>query len=201
MLALSTGTARDAADPDYIDPSGYDAGYACGTPAGFPMETPACPGVITGQAHDGIALKLDISVPPGANGFSFKMKLYTYEFPQYICSTYIDFFVVILDPAPVNSISGYIGFDAQGNPISVNSSLIEVCNGPITTGVKTYPCPLGTADLAGTGFESHGATDWIDVQAPVTPGSTISILFATWDSGDGILDTTTLIDDWAWLSD
>ncbi len=201
LLALSTGTARNPTDPGFVHPSGYDAGYESGYPTGFPIESPSCPGVITGAPHDGIGLLLEIEVPAYAKGFSFNIDMYTYEFPDYICSTYNDFFAAFLSPPPAGSFAnGNIAFDNQGNPISVNAGLLEVCS-PQTAGGLTFACNLGTAELEGTGFEEHAATGWLEVQAPAEPGTTISILFTTWDSGDGVLDTTTLIDNWQWLTD
>ncbi len=61
-----------------------------------------------------------------------------------------------------------------------------------------YACPSGPAALGGTGFETHGATGWLETSAPVTPGSTTTLFLAVWDSGDGVLDSTVILDGFAW---
>ena len=171
-----------------------DKGYTHGTPSGYPKESPACPGVTTGKARDGVALELKIRVPSNALSFSYQQNFFTQEYPVFICSTYNDFFVTMMDPVPDGLADGNIAFDQDTNPISVNNSLLQVCE-PGTHEGKTFGCPLGTDTLNGTGFEDGAATGWLTTSAPVTPGSEITLRFAIWDSGDGRLDSTTLIDD------
>ncbi|MFO0757866.1 MAG: putative metal-binding motif-containing protein [Byssovorax sp.] len=210
MLALSSGTARQPTDPGYQDVGGFDKGYTTGNPQGFPKESPACPGTITGEAHDGAALQLEILTPTNAQGFSFSFNFFTYEWPDWICSTFNDFFVSILMPFPANQQDGNISFDSQGNPVSVNNAFLEVCGcfggPPCIAGGKNFSCALGASKLLGTGFGAdtafadHGSTYWLQTQAPVQPHSNITIRWAVYDSGDGILDTTTLVDNWQWTA-
>ena len=200
MLALSSGTARAPSDPGYQDVAGYDKGYTSGTPAGYPKESPACPGVHTGEAHDGAALELTIRVPTNAKSFSLQENFFTYEFPDYICSTYNDFYVATLSPQVPTLPDGNIAFDQQGNPISVNNSLLQVCSPRVANG-KTFPCPLGPSSLQGTGFDESAATGWLQTTAPVKPGDTITLRLVIWDSGDGALDSTVLVDKFAWSAD
>ncbi len=199
MLALSSGAARAAGDPGYQNPSGFDKGYTNGNPPGFPIESPSCPGVKTGVEHDSVALKLGLKVPTNAKSFTFKFKFYTWEYPGYICSQYNDFFAVLMAPPPadVNQTNKNITFDSQKNPVSVNNAFLEVCS-PGKYGGKTFTCPAGTGDLAGTGFEGHAATAWLQTTANVTPGGTITLTFGAFDSGDGVLDSTGLVDDFRW---
>ena len=49
-------------------------------------------------------------------------------------------------------------------------------------------------------FSTHASTYWLQTKAPVTGGSEILITFSTYDSGDGALDSTTLIDNWEWIA-
>lgn len=210
LLGLSSGSARQPTDPGYQSPQDFDKGYSCGHPTGFPKESPACPGVTTGEPHDGAALELTLQVPPTAQGLSFDFNFYTYEWPQYICSAYNDFFVAILDPLPAGQTDGNISFDSQGNPVSVNNSLLEVCDcaggPPCVTGGKTFNCSLGAAELLGTGFgvdtegTDHAATGWLRTTAPVAPGTTITLRFGIYDSGDGILNSSVLLDNFRWLN-
>jgi len=193
MLVLSSGSAREPDDPDY-DSASNMKGYKHGTPPGYPKESPACPGVTTGQAQDGVALEIKIRVPSNAQSFSYQQNFFTWEYPTYICDRYNDFFVTMMDPIPDGLEDGNIAFDQDTNPISVNNSLLQVCS-PGTHKNKTFDCPLGTDSLSGTGFEGHAATGWLTTSAPVKPGSEITLRFAIWDSGDGALDSTVLIDD------
>lgn len=207
MLALSSGTGRDPTDTGYQDVSGFDKGYTTGAAPGYPAAAPACPGVITGQPHDGAALRLVIRVPTNAQSFTFNENFFSYEFPDYICSEYNDTFVVEMAPAPKGaSNGGNIAFDTAGNPISVNNALLQVCD-PQTAGGKQFTCPLGSSTLSGTGFgkdtasSDHAATGWLQTQVSIDPslkGQDITIVFAAWDSGDGILDSTALVDNFQW---
>jgi hypothetical protein len=205
-LALSSGTARDPLDPGYKNVNGYDKGYTSGTPAGYPKESPACSGgggfSFASGSHDGAALRVKIRVPSNAKSFKYQQNFFTYEFPGYICDDYNDFFVTMMDPKPANLPDGNIAFDQDGNPISVNNSLLQVC-APQSAGGKQFNCPLGNGTLQKTGFEGHAATGWLTTTAPVDTvrGKEITLTWAIWDQGDGSLDSTALIDDFEWSVD
>jgi hypothetical protein len=215
MLGLSSGTARQPTDSDYKDVGGYIKGYECGSPEGFPKESPACPGVTTGACMDAAALEVVIHTPSNALGFKFDFDFLTFEWPNYICSTFNDFFVANLSPIPKGQTDGNISFDSVGNPVSVNNAFLSVCGcdkgPPCTAGGKNFSCALGTAGLQGTGFDMasskddsktkiHGSTYWLVSKAPVTPSSDITIRWSVYDSSDGLLDSTTLIDNWQWIA-
>ncbi len=205
LLALSSGSARQPTDPGWHNVNGFDKGYTSGSPPPYPKDTPACPGVITGKPHDGAALELTIRVPTNAKAFSFNLNFFTFEFPDYICSQYNDSFVVMMTPKVASLPDDNIAFDSAGNPISVNNSLLQVCKAQ-TAGGKTFSCPLGPSSLKSTGFDElgdtgpHAATGWLTTTAPVDTirGKDMTLLFAIWDSGDGILDSTTLVDNFTW---
>jgi hypothetical protein len=208
---LSSGTARAPTDPGYKDVGGYDKQYTGGHPLGFPKESPACPGSITGVLHDGTGVEITLRVPSNAKGFSFDFNFYTYEWPSYVCSQYNDFFVALLAPIPTGQTDGNISYDSQGNPVSVNNAFVDVCGctagPPCIAGGKTYACGLGASELTGTGFgldggyADHAATSWLKTTAPADPGSEITIRWGVYDSGDGVLDSTTLIDNWQWSAE
>ncbi|HEY8073631.1 MAG TPA: putative metal-binding motif-containing protein [Labilithrix sp.] len=208
MLALSSGSARQPTDSGYHNVSGWDKGVDCGTPAGYPKDSPACSsGGLGGLggfggAHDGAALQLVIRVPSNAKSFSYQQNFFTYEFPEYICSEFNDFFVTMLDPKPSSLPDGNIAFDQDGNPISVNNSMLQVCKKQ-NAGGKNFTCPLGDSTLAKTGFEGHAATGWLTTTMPIDnmKGKTITLTWAVWDQGDGVLDSTALVDDFEWSVD
>jgi hypothetical protein len=210
MLALSTGTARRPGDPGYKSPSGADMSTTAQAPPGFPVDSPACAGVTTEadtQAFDSIALELVLRVPVNVKSFELDFNFYTFEFPEYVCSKFNDFFVILQTPSPPGALRGSIGFDPGNNPISVNSSLLAVCK-PQTAAGKTFDCPLGPDMLAGTGFDAasnpailstdHGATGWLTVRSPVTPGSELTLRIGLWDMADPLLDSTVLVDNFRW---
>lgn len=206
LLAISSGTARQPSDPGYQSPGGYDKGYTSGTAWGYAPSSPNCPGsVTTGTPHDSIALELRIRVPTNALSASFDFNFFTYEFPSWICSEYNDYFVALLDPTPPGQTDPNVSFDSGGNPISVNNALLQVCNPPQTAGGIYFPCPLGDSELQGTGFENHAATGWLQTTITVDPqalnNGEITILFGVWDSGDGVLDSTIIIDNWQWSAE
>ena len=198
MLALSSGAARTPNQPGYHDVGGYAKGYTSGAPPGYPKESPACPGVITGQPYDGAGLKISIRTPTNAQSFRFNVNFYTFEFPEYMCSTYNDYFVAMLDPILAGAADGNISYDEFGNPISVNAAFLRVCHAQMASG-SFFSCPLGPGQLAGTGFDAgdnSASTGWLETTAPVeAPGETITLLFTVWDSGDPVLDSTVLVDD------
>jgi hypothetical protein len=212
MLALSSGTARQPSDPGYQDVADFDKQYESGHPLGFPKEAPSCPGTITGEPHDAAGIEVKLRTPSNAHGIKFSFDFFTYEWPDYVCSQFNDFFVALLEPFPAMQMDGNISYDTMGNPVSVNNAFVEVCGCPgnppaaCIAGGKSFACSLGDLELLGTGFgfdmgdEDHASTSWLTTQAPVEPSSEISLRFATYDSGDGQLDSTTLIDDFRWIA-
>jgi len=200
MLALSSGAARAADQTGFVASGDYDKTYECIAPQGYPKAAPACPGVNSGGCHDGAALIVEIRVPTNARSFAVKQNFFTIEYPDYICSDYNDYFVTMLDPKPAGLPDRNVAFDLQGNPISVNNSLLSVCAPQVANG-KDFKCPLGTSTLQGTGFENHAATGWLITRAPLLRGSSVTLTFAIWDSGDGIHDSTVLIDDFGWSTE
>src|SRR5262249_21394044 len=150
--------ARQPNDPGYQNVQGFDKQYTGNSPMGFPKESPACPGTLTGEPHDPTGVEITINTPSNVQGFSFDFDFFTYEWPGFICSTFNDFFVAIHSPLPKGQMDGNISFDTMGIPVSVNKAYLEVCGcmgnppSPCVAGGKTFPCALGDLDLIGTGF-------------------------------------------------
>jgi len=203
MLAISSGAAREPGDAGFQDPGGYMKSNfePHGAPPGYPKESPSCPGVTTGSPYDSAGLRLVIQTPTDAKSFSYEFDFYTYEFPGFICSTFNDFFVAMLNPKISTLPDGNISFDSQGNSVSVNAGFLQVCTAQ-TAGGKVFPCDLGPTELGGTGFEDHAATSWLQTKAPIeAPGTEITLDFLIWDSGDEVLDSTTVIDHFLFAAD
>jgi hypothetical protein len=228
MFALSSGAARAPGQAGFT--TGCDA-YSLKEsepPDGYPKESPSCPDTQFGAIYDSAGLELKIRVPTNANSFAFDSNFFTSEYPVYICLSYNDFFVAMLDPKPADLPDGNIVFDQDGNPVSVNNSLLQVCE-PGEHGGKMFACPQGPAQLATTGYggdsecstggldvpafgglfgpamppadqpgDSGAATGWLHTTAPAIGGSIITLRFAIWDSGDAVLDSLSLVDDFTW---
>ncbi|MGD0528082.1 MAG: choice-of-anchor L domain-containing protein [Polyangiaceae bacterium] len=226
MLVLSSGYARTIGQPNACNGISCVTNATGTPPTGFPEDDAACPP--TPAIADDIALELQIRAPTNATGYSFNFKFYSFEYPNYVCDTqgYNDQFVALVNPAPTGayvpsgSSFGNISFDSNHNPVSVNIGYFDVCDpttptrfaqsckssGGTCPALPSPYCPLGVGDLAGTGFDTWstdgpaGATRWLKTQAPVTPGSTITIRFAMWDAGNALYDSTVLVDDFQWIA-
>ena len=116
-------------------------------------------------------LRLRVRVPTNANSFSMSVNFLSSEYPEYVCSAFNDFFVVLLDSTfagqPANpadkNLAIYTAPDNSQYPVGVNlahgdTGLFRQCkNGPTgCTGVSvagtTNAC-AGTGELAGTGHD------------------------------------------------
>jgi len=209
FIVLSSGTART---PDYpgwvapLDPS-FEGTSEATPPAGWPKNSAGCPDPLFGAtANDSVNLKLTIRVPTNAKAFSYDFDFYSSEYISFVCSEYNDSFVALLDSkSPLDpKFAKNISFDSKGNPINVNSGFFEVCTPGTSSSGKKFACAKGTKELDGTGYwmdevpEEHGATSWLQTKAPVIPGETITVQFVIWDTGDHVLDSSVLVDNWQW---
>ncbi len=159
-------------------------------------------------ANDGVMLKLKLRAPTNATAFSFNIFFFSVEFVDYVCTAYNDFFVSLLDssftstdPNLANPKDKNLAMDANGNPVGVNlamSGLFTVCKKQMLYPNKTKFCK-GDAELSGTGFEKHGASNWLETRGNIKPGEEFELRLAIWDSGDHILDSLILIDNFKWL--
>ena len=208
LLALSSGTARAEKQSGYASPSGYDKGYGSGNlPDGIDLDSPACPGVQSGLVYDDIALELVLVAPPQARSLAFDFNFYTYEWPDYVCSEFNDYFAAILATGSrIVAGSQNISFDQLGNPVSINNAFVRACScsggppclAPPEEPYKSFECKLGADFLETTGFENHAATGWLTTQSPVEPGATVTLRWGIYDAGDHVLDSTVLIDNFRW---
>jgi hypothetical protein len=192
LLALSSGRGRIPGQANACGSLTCAGSGASAPPPGFPQDVPACPGL--SNINDDIALEVTLRAPTNATGYAFSFDFYSFEYPEWVCTSFNDQFIALVDPAPPGAINGNISFDAMTNPVSVNIAFFEVCAG----------CPLGTAELQGTGFDiwdDAGATSWLATTAPVDPGQLVTIRFAIWDTGDNAWDSTALIDNFRWIAD
>ncbi len=213
LLIMSSGYARDTAA------AGNCNGQSCNTtgsgtaPPGFPQDVPGCTGA--SDINDDVALEVELVAPSNATGYSFEFAFMSFEFPEWVCTTFNDQFIALVDPPPQGSINGNVSFDAQTNPVSVNVAYFDNCD---PSGIGNYAslcfggacpaapnpyCPLGSGFMTDTGFNEwgdSGSTGWLVTTVPVTGGDTFKIRFAIWDTGDSSLDSTVLIDNFTWIA-
>jgi hypothetical protein len=199
MVALSSGVARQGVNGN--SPGGAVMCTRSPMPTGFPTPSTNCPGQTVNpdeNANDGMALEIVLRVPSNAKGFTYDFDFYTYEFPDWVCNQYNDYFVALLLPPHAGSgPNNNISFDSADNPVSVNNALLEVCTAGTYNG-KKFACSMGTDELKGTGFDARGATGWLQTTVVVVPGEEITLRFAIWDSVDEMADATVLLDNFVW---
>jgi hypothetical protein len=145
---------------------------------------PNAPGCSTsgdGTANDSVMIRLRLRAPTNARSFSFNSYFFSWEYPEWVCTTYNDQFLALVDtpagtPQPIpnppdKNLMTYIDLsNNQKWPVGVNvakgTSLFAVCDPKVAvTGsgcqdpdVNAKSCSLGVTDLLGTGFEAATPT-------------------------------------------
>jgi hypothetical protein len=240
LVLISSGgaAAKNDTNPSYHDWGGY---YHAGTnSSGIPADflaanggqlpnAPGCPTPGSTAANDPVMLTFRMRVPTNAKSFKLFSNFYSAEFPEWTCSAYNDFFVVLLDSTynsePKNPADKNLAFyQAPGSmakvPVGVNlghgnTGLFTQCVNGNTgcSGVDgTINTCVGTDLLVGTGFDDPssqcdpgslvgGATGWLETRGNVTPGEVITLRIAVWDTTDHVLDSMAVIDGFQWSTE
>jgi hypothetical protein len=156
------GTESSPFPPDFYSANGNNLPNA-----------PGCPAPSGANANDPEMLTMHIRVPSNAKSFSLNSNFFSYEFPEYTCSPYNDFFVILLDStyagSPANPSDKNLAFYQNASmmkyPVGVNlafgnTGLFTQCVNGMTgcAGLGLFPMGsistcMGTTDLAGTGFD------------------------------------------------
>ncbi len=244
MMLLSTGAAAGKGDtsPAYEPFQDTPSINGNNTTSAFPADflaannnklpnAPNCPAPNGNSAMDPVMLTLTIRVPTNAKSFHLDTNFFSSEFPEYTCSPYNDFFVVLLDSmyqgSPANPTDKNLAFyspmgSTMKYPVGVNlasgnTGLFTQCvNGKIgcaQLGNGMISTCTSTTDLAGTGFDTAdpgtcdsnslegGGTGWLQTTGNVVPGEIIKLRIAIWDTSDHVLDSLALIDNFQWSVD
>ncbi|MGN6104764.1 MAG: choice-of-anchor L domain-containing protein [Kofleriaceae bacterium] len=183
----------------------------------------------TTPAQDPVMLTFEIRVPTNARSFRLSTNFFSAEFPEYTCSTFNDFFVVLLDSTytganpnpPDKNLAFFQPMNSNDHvPVGVNlahgnTGLFTQCtNGPtgcFGTAGNITTC-TSTAQLAGTGFDAlgtscsaphtlGGGTGWLVTSGNVVPGEVIKLRIAIWDTSDHRLDSIAVIDGFQWSTE
>jgi hypothetical protein len=242
LMELSTGVAAATGETNPTFQDFQSNSYAPLTSSGFPADfiaahnnslpnAPGCPpsGSIFGDAaNDPVMLTLKVRVPTNANSFSIKSNFFSSEFPEYTCSPFNDFFVMLLDSTysgtPANPMDKNLAFyespSMQIYPVGVNLAHGDTglftqcvngktgCAGQATPG--TISTCMSTTELAGTGMDKAdntncqsgstegGGTGWLTTTGNVVPGEIITLRIAIWDTSDEAYDSLAVIDAFTW---
>jgi hypothetical protein len=210
MAGLSNGRMRDENDAGFVPvvagtnfaststpPAAYLAAHGGSLP-GSSCGAAQCP--VGSGANDSANVRLRLRVPTNAKSLTYQYRFFSAEYGTYACTAYNDFHLALLNStAPGIPADKNIAVDAFGNPMTVNSGLLDICGG---NGKNCHPCPAGTGPLAGTGMQvnNQGAgTSWITVEAPVVPGEVIELDLMIFDVSDMIYDSLVLFDNFRWV--
>ncbi|MBA3391550.1 MAG: choice-of-anchor L domain-containing protein [Deltaproteobacteria bacterium] len=214
-----TGTNKSAYPADFYAANGNTIPNApgCSPPTGT-------------TANDPVMLTFRVRVPTNAKSFKLYTNFYSAEFPEWTCSSFNDFFVVLLDSTyagtPANPTDKNLAFYTPAGsmtkvPVGVNlghgnTGLFTQCvNG--ATGCNgmagTISTCTGTNLLTGTGFDDPnsgscdsgslegGATGWLETRGNVTPGEIITLRIAIWDTSDHSWDSLAIVDGFQWSTE
>jgi hypothetical protein len=237
LIVISSGGAAAKGDinPPYRDFESYETTLSSGFPADFLAanagqlpNAPGCPELQQGTlANDPVMLTLKVRVPTNARSFSLRSNFFSSEFPEYTCSPYNDFYVVLVDStSPSNPSDKNLAFYTPPNsmtkvPVGVNlgfgnTGLFTQCvngaTGCFGTAGTINTC-TSTDDLMSTGFDDPsmgncdanslkgGATGWLTTSGNVVPGEIMTLRIAIWDTSDHALDSLAVIDGFKWSAD
>jgi hypothetical protein len=203
--------------------SGFPADWYLANGSSLP-NAPGCVEPIDTNAQNPVMLRLRVRVPTNANSFSVDMYFFSAEYPEYVCTAFNDFFVTLVDSSePTNPADGNIAiYDDGANTWPVGVNILSAASGLFTTCTDGAISDCGTpeaysgctsnVELQGTGFdlpgqvtyacdyggEAGGGTGWLSMSGNVTPGETMEIRFAIWDTSDQLFDSLVLLDNWQW---
>ncbi|MBL0213805.1 MAG: choice-of-anchor L domain-containing protein [Myxococcales bacterium] len=243
MALFSTGAAAGKGDtnPAYQDFENTPTPTGNNKQSAFPQDfftangnklpnVMGCPPPSGNMAMDPVMLTLTVRVPTNAKSFKLATNFFSSEFPEFTCSAYNDFFVVLLDSAyngtPANPMDKNLAFyQPSGSmmkyPVGVNlasgnTGLFTQCvNG--TTGCAgtagSISTCTSTTQLTGTGLDTPnggscdanalqgGGTGWLETSGNVNPGEIMKLRIAIWDTSDHVLDSLAIVDGFQWSVD
>lgn len=156
------------------------------------LGTGDCSNTIQGQfqsygANDYTELRFVMQVPQDVTSFSYDFAFLSVEYPDYYQSAFNDMYIGWLES---EKWTGNISFDQQGNPISLNAGFLEFKDDP--SGQNPIP------QFSNTCMRQHAGTNWLQTTAGVTPGESITVVFAIMDISDSILDSYVFLDNFKW---
>ena len=192
---------------------------------------PGCPAPNGSQANDPQMLTMRVKVPTNAKSFRLSINFFTSEFPEWTCTPFNDFLVVLLDSTyadnPPNPPDKNLAFYQQpltnrripvgANLAHGNTGLFTQCRNGRTgcegNNTGTITTCTGRDQLAATGFDdpapgvcdagslSGGATGWLQTAGNVVGGEIITLRIGIWDTSDHGFDSLALVDGFQWSTE
>ncbi len=185
MAVLSTGNAAASAQTQPAF-AAFQGGRSHTTTSAMPADwlalnsnnlpnAPGCPEPEGGTvAHDPVMLELRIRTPSNARSFRLSTNFFSSEYPEFVCSAFNDFFVVLLDSTwsgtPANPTDKNLAiYNAPAGavyPVGVNlahgdTGLFQVCENGVTgcatasgAVAGTITTCAGVGELANTGMDT-----------------------------------------------
>lgn len=150
FLILSSGIADEVTLPNTGGSQGTDIGDS-------------------GVTDDTVMVAFSFIVPEGFSSFSFSFSFLSEEYPEFVGSSFNDFFSVTVNGTEVLT-------DTNDNPISVNNDFFS-------------------DDLIPAGTFFDGQTPPLQITTEVTAGEQIDLVMSLGDVGDGIYDSAGFIGD------
>ena len=163
-IILASGDVVNALPPD--------ASISTSTDFGLPGDA-LCDSIVgpSSLSFDAARVTITFDADDSTNSISFQFIFGSEEYPEFVGLSFNDVFGAFLN-------NEQIAFDENGAPITINGPFFSSSN------VITPPT---------NGLEYDGSTGLLQSQAPVTPGSSNTLIFVICDVGDGIYDSGILL--------
>ena len=204
---LSNGVAVDEMGSGFKNPQqgGTDLVNTFTNPLPNLMGSSSCGQADATNVHDYTEIVLKLHTPTNVQSFSFQFQFFSGEYPEFVCTSFNDEFLAIVQSSKTYPTPTNISYDAQMHPITVNSGFFTVCTND-TSKPQTQHCMHPPSDNNGTGYEikglgvgiPSGSTGWLSTTAPIEPNEDVTLRFVIFDEGDGDLDSAVLIDNFQW---
>lgn len=192
MAALSNGIAADEDDTGYVAPQTGTSFGKLNTPYPLTPSTFACGNGTQNDptnVNDLTELSVSLKVPTNANSFQLDVNYLTTDAPEWLCTVYDDQALILMTSKTVTNAD--VLLDSAGRHMSVNASYLVLNDATSLTGT-------GMEVAAQNNTIAGGATGWMTMSAPVTPGDTITLRFIIFDVQDSIYDSQLLMDHFRW---
>lgn len=147
-----------------------------------------------GDALDIFYLEFQTVVPVGTHGFALDLAFFTSHYPEYNSSDYNDMAVVWAESEAYVGNVAYLHNGTKFRPLTLPDI--------VTAGWLAFD-GNGAPELEGTGYDGDdkmqgGATPWLTLEGPATPGETLTVAIAIFDLDDAHRDSALLLDHWRW---